>query len=208
MSTWASVDLPEPLGPMTAWTSPERTVRSMPRRISVPPTAARRPRISRTWPSPVIVHHHHDLAAVDADVVDGHRLRRREDQRLAGLERERAAVLPALQRQLVDVDLALGERDVLVRAGVADRVDVVVDADDGDAVAGDVEPAGLAGAELLQRAERHLGHHASLRANLAATPSRSSGARPATGRRERTSSKKPLTTRRSASSVGTPRLSR
>src|SRR5829696_4404967 len=30
----ARVDLPEPLGPMRAWTSPSRTVRSTPRRIS------------------------------------------------------------------------------------------------------------------------------------------------------------------------------
>src|SRR5215813_14793879 len=37
-STWAKVLLPEPFGPITAWTSPARTVRSMPRRISWLPT--------------------------------------------------------------------------------------------------------------------------------------------------------------------------
>src|SRR5947207_633680 len=37
---WASVLLPEPLGPITAWTSPGLTVRSMPRRISLPSTRA------------------------------------------------------------------------------------------------------------------------------------------------------------------------
>ena len=34
--TAASVDLPEPLGPMSAWTSPGRTTRSTPWRISTP----------------------------------------------------------------------------------------------------------------------------------------------------------------------------
>ena len=33
----ASVDLPEPLGPISAWTSPAPTVRSTPFRISAPP---------------------------------------------------------------------------------------------------------------------------------------------------------------------------
>src|SRR6185295_5318714 len=36
----ASVLLPEPLGPIIAWTSPALTVRSMPRRISLPSTLA------------------------------------------------------------------------------------------------------------------------------------------------------------------------
>ena len=35
-STEASVDLPEPFGPIRAWTSPGRTVRSTPWRISTP----------------------------------------------------------------------------------------------------------------------------------------------------------------------------
>ena len=35
-SAEASVDLPEPLGPMRAWTSPSATVRSMPLRMSIP----------------------------------------------------------------------------------------------------------------------------------------------------------------------------
>ena len=43
MSAWASVLLPEPLGPMITWTSPLRTVRSMPCRTSLPPAAACRP---------------------------------------------------------------------------------------------------------------------------------------------------------------------
>ena len=39
MIALASVDLPEPLGPMSAWISPGRTVRSSPLRICLSPTA-------------------------------------------------------------------------------------------------------------------------------------------------------------------------
>jgi len=45
-STCDSVLLPEPLGPMMACTSPGRTTRSMPLRISFSPTRACSPRIS------------------------------------------------------------------------------------------------------------------------------------------------------------------
>ena len=48
MSAWASVLLPEPLGPMITWTSPLRTVRSMPCSTSLPPAEACRPRTSKT----------------------------------------------------------------------------------------------------------------------------------------------------------------
>ena len=44
MSAWASVLLPEPLGPMITWTSPLRTVRSMPCSTSLPPADACRSR--------------------------------------------------------------------------------------------------------------------------------------------------------------------
>src|ERR687897_76949 len=128
MSTWASVDLPDPLGPITACTSPERTVRSMPRRISLPDTAARSPEISSTWPTLVgvpawvvalLIDHHHDVA-------------------------------------VVDVDLALGQRDVLVGAGVADRVDVVADAHHRDAMPAHDEPARLSGRQLVEAAQPFL----------------------------------------------------
>ena len=46
--TWDRVDLPEPLGPITAWTSPGRTSRSIPWRISVSPTRADSPSIRNT----------------------------------------------------------------------------------------------------------------------------------------------------------------
>src|SRR3954447_4188369 len=46
MIALASVDLPEPLGPMSACTSPRSTVRSRPRRICLSPAATWRLRIS------------------------------------------------------------------------------------------------------------------------------------------------------------------
>src|SRR5215212_9212768 len=46
MIALASVDLPEPLGPMSAWTTPRSTVRSRPRRISLSPPATWRLRIA------------------------------------------------------------------------------------------------------------------------------------------------------------------
>src|ERR687897_1044653 len=219
MSTWASVDLPDPLGPMTACTSPERTVRSMPRRISLPDTPARSPEISSTWPTLVdvaalivalLIDHHHDVTVVDADVVDGLGLGRRQARRLAGLERELAAVLPALDGLVVGVNLTLGQRDVLVGAGVADRVDVVADAHHRDAVPAHDEPTRLSGRQLVEAAQPLLRrrHYASRRSNLAATVARRTGTTEGTGRRPSTSSKNPLTISLSASSVGTPRLSR
>ena len=38
-SVLARVDLPEPLGPISAWTSPSPTVRSMPDRMGMPSSA-------------------------------------------------------------------------------------------------------------------------------------------------------------------------
>src|SRR5215213_8124661 len=48
MMVFASVDLPEPLGPIRAWTSPRSTFRSTPRRISLPSTVTCRFWISRS----------------------------------------------------------------------------------------------------------------------------------------------------------------
>src|SRR5215210_5055486 len=48
MIALASVDLPEPLGPMSAWNSPERTCRSTPRRMFLSPALTCRLRISRS----------------------------------------------------------------------------------------------------------------------------------------------------------------
>src|SRR3972149_5629966 len=47
MRTLPRVDLPDPLGPMRAWTSPRSTVRWTPRRISTSPAEARRSSMTR-----------------------------------------------------------------------------------------------------------------------------------------------------------------
>src|SRR6478735_9048588 len=115
MITWDRVDLPEPLGPMTACTSPERTTRSIPWRISLPSTPARRPWITSSDIGCSIVgaEGHEDLAVFDPGPVDGGRSGGGQDIGLARDERERAAVLPALDVAGLGVDLALGQRDVL-----------------------------------------------------------------------------------------------
>src|SRR5215218_7941715 len=48
MIALARVDLPEPLGPIRAWNSPERTCRSTPRRMGFSPALTCRLRISRS----------------------------------------------------------------------------------------------------------------------------------------------------------------
>src|ERR1700704_4538397 len=48
MRVWERVDLPEPLGPMTACTSPLLMSSVTPLRISLPSTLARRSRISKS----------------------------------------------------------------------------------------------------------------------------------------------------------------
>src|SRR5688500_14922571 len=133
MRTWERVDLPAPLGPMTAWTSPLRMTRSTPLRISRPCTDTCRSSMRRVWLGlSLTVDHQSQLAVVDDDVVDRRRPRRRKGQCFARLEAEHGAVLPALDRALVGVDLAFGERVVGVCAGVADGIEIVVDAHDGD----------------------------------------------------------------------------
>ncbi len=59
------------------------------------------------------------VVAVDGHGEDGHGPDRRQRRRLAGAQVEPGPVQPALDRAVLD--LALGERDVGVRAGVADR---------------------------------------------------------------------------------------
>src|SRR3954454_4068269 len=48
MTAFASVDLPEPFGPISAWISPERTWRSTPLRICLSPAETCRFLISRS----------------------------------------------------------------------------------------------------------------------------------------------------------------
>src|SRR3954447_8462019 len=135
---------------MIAWVSPERTVRSTPRRISLAsspcPTVTCRSRISRTdtlsWSSAVgrdregavglgvDVH----VLSLHADRVDGDRLGGRQVGRLAGAQVEARPVQPALDGRgaLELLDVALGERHLGVRAHVLDGVDLALEPDDGD----------------------------------------------------------------------------
>src|SRR3546814_10317765 len=102
MMTWDSVDLPEPFGPMMAWTWPERMVRSIPLRISRPATPARRLRISLTcWrvgsdiDGPLYLAVHASCLVHSARLGGGQGMGRTVDQR------EGAAVLPAPERALL-----------------------------------------------------------------------------------------------------------
>src|SRR4051794_37582392 len=149
---------------MIAWVSPERTVRSTPRRISLAsspsPTVTCRSRISSTdtlllAPSvagrggEAVVDRHVDVHVLPlhADRVDGHRLGGRQVGGLAGAQVEARPVQPALDGRgaLELLDVALGERHLGVRAEVLDRVDVALEADDGDVDVGQLntQRAGL-----------------------------------------------------------------
>src|SRR5512139_2123874 len=120
MITLARVDLPEPFGPISAWVSPCRTTRSMPFRISLSSTFACRPRISRVAPPfSLISHLDQDVVAVDDDAEGLDRLRRRQAPRPPRAQVEGRAVLRALDRAEIGVDLSLVQVVVLVRA---DRV--------------------------------------------------------------------------------------
>src|SRR4051812_39055344 len=135
---------------MIAWVSPERTVRSTPRRISLAsspsPTVTCRSRISRTDNSSyssvvgrdgegavglgVDVH----VLSLHADRVDGDRLGGRQVGGFAGAQVEAGPVQPALDGRgaLELLDVPFGQRHLGVRAEVLDRVDLPLEPDDGD----------------------------------------------------------------------------
>ena len=104
---------------MIAWVSPDRTVRSTPRRISLAPssvsTVTCRSRISRVDMGSQFSFGDGDehVVAVDLHGVDGDGDGGRQAGRLAGAQVEARAVQPALDRAVLD--LALGQRDVGVR---------------------------------------------------------------------------------------------
>ena len=137
MSTCDSVDLPAPFGPITACTSPERTVRSMPLRIVV--AGDRGAQVADLEGAHCDLHVDLDHAVDDPATYTGTGL---VAGSVCGSPVTRLNVLPCFQHSislLVAPHLALGERDVGVAAGVADGVDVVADAHDGDCAAVDVE---------------------------------------------------------------------
>src|SRR5262245_888210 len=161
MITCDSVDFPEPFGPMSACTSPDRTSRSMPRKISCPSTDACRSSMRRTLIVPTVpfwswdAHDH--VVAVDTNLVDGDGLRGGKTLRITREQRERRTVLGALDLALFLPEIALTQREVSVRADVVDRVPIVVDAHDAYRHAIDVE--------ALVRARLHIVHgtHAEVR---------------------------------------------
>src|SRR3978361_75526 len=101
MRTCASVDFPDPFGPMSACTSPDATSRSTPRRISTPATDACRFSIRRVLNVGPSDGHHH-VGAPAPDPVDRYGPGGRQGVGHAGREGERRAVLRALDLAVVD----------------------------------------------------------------------------------------------------------
>src|SRR5918997_5128263 len=174
---YARVDLPDPFGPMIAWVSPDRTVRVTPRRISLAsspsPTVTCRSRISRTDTlllAPSFTGREREAAVgfgvdqhvlpLHADRVDVDRLGGRQVGGLAGAQVEARPVQPALDGggavELLDV--ALGQRDLGVRADVLDRVDLALEPDDGDVDVGQLHPQGAVLGHLGECADPLEGH--------------------------------------------------
>src|SRR3954447_22101736 len=149
MITLDSVDFPEPLGPISAWISPWRTVRSMPRKISLPSTVACSPRTSSVAGVAFVISSSHR----DPHVVVGyghrervHRLDRRQPHRLPGGQGAQRTVRLGVDRALLGIDVPLVEEEVLVRADRIDRSEAVLaEVDQCHLVPPYREPAGLAG---------------------------------------------------------------
>src|SRR5687768_460164 len=141
MITPASVDLPDPLGPMSACTSPWRTVRSTPCRISFPLVEACSSLISSVACPFVsaMCDLHLYLVVFHLHVVRRDRRDRRQAPRLARVQVERRAVPRTFDRREVGVDLALVQVRLRVRADVAHRAEpVLAQVDQGDLVALDL----------------------------------------------------------------------
>src|SRR4029079_18724426 len=116
MITLDRVDLPEPFGPISAWISPWRTIRSIPRRIGLFSTVACRSRTSKVAGVAFVISSSH----LDPHVVVGHghrvagdRLDRRQAERPAGVHVEQRPMLRALDRALLGIDVALVQEEVL-----------------------------------------------------------------------------------------------
>src|SRR6266498_2161521 len=218
ISTFASVDFPLPFGPISAWVSPWRTVRSMPFRISLPSTVAWRPRISSStvvagasFVAVVVmsvVHLDQDVVAVDLHRVRPHGLRGRQGARPTGLEVEGRAVLRALDGLHVGVHLALVQVRLRVRADGSERPELAAaEVRHGHLGAVVGEPPGLALRDLVRGRDLHQRHQSSCcssRSIACSRPRRTSGR----STRSRTSWKNPNTMSRSASFLGIPRLCR
>src|SRR5437773_11457561 len=107
--TWASVDLPEPFGPMMAWTSPLFTRRSTPRRISFFPTPACRFLISRnirhsTWK---LENRNSKLVTARPGLLKQARHLHREPRQQLGVFQQFVSTPARHSREPVNVDLAI-----------------------------------------------------------------------------------------------------
>ncbi len=114
MTTADSVLLPAPFGPITACTSPDETVRSMPLRICLPATdgsPTRSSDLAAVRHLATVVHVDLDHAVDDLATYTGTGCGGRQGLRLAG---HRLNVLPCFQHSistLVAPHLALAERE-------------------------------------------------------------------------------------------------
>jgi hypothetical protein len=68
-------------------------------------------------------------------------------------------VLPALEGLVLGVDVALGQRDLLVGTGVTDGVDVIVDPDHRDVRSSQRETLCGPRSDVVETAEPMLGRH-------------------------------------------------
>src|SRR5262245_29332639 len=212
MRTLASVDLPEPFGPISACVSPCLTVRSIPFRIGLSSTVASRASISSVAGSAMSVALRdldHHVVALDLGREHLDRLGGGQRGRPARVEVEGRAVLGTLDRLVVDVDLALVKEIVCVRADRIHHAEALVpEVRDREGPVVELEPAHLALGNLAHAAdphERHLAIPPAISSSIARSrPSRIS----AMSTRSSTSAKKPNTIRRSASFSGMPRLIR
>src|SRR3954463_5175230 len=219
---------------MIAWVSPERTVRSTPRRISLTsspsPTVTCRSRISRTdtlllAPSAagrdgegaVALGVDEHVLPLHADRVDGHRLGGRQVGGFAGAQGEARPVQSALDGggALELLDVALGERHLGVRAEVLDRVDLALEADDGDVDVVQLHPQRAGLGDVAQGADPLETHEATACSSRpGSAPRRVSMVRISRSCSSgspmcwTTSAKKPRTTRRRAVSASMPREQR
>ncbi len=206
MRTWDRVDLPEPLGPMTACTSPEPhhqvdavqdlTTGDLGREAFDAQLSSCQSTTTNTSSSSILIRY--TGVALVAGSVDG-----------SPVSREKQ--LPCFQHSSsrdFGVDLALGQRDVGVGAAVADGVEVVAEAHHGDTGLAQSKRWAVAVGDVADGTEPLERHRACLRSRRPSMAASITGTTPGTGKVSSTSSKKPATISRSATSVGTPRLSR
>src|SRR3954471_14699600 len=146
---------------MMACVSPCFTVRSTPLRISFvafsASTVTCRSRISSVAmnASGLLGDGDENVVPFDLYGVYGHGARRGEAGRLAGAEVERGAVQPALD--LAVLHLALGERDVRVRADIVDREHLATGSHEGHRRAVEFHPLRGVLLQLAQRTDAYEG---------------------------------------------------